>query len=87
MLVHLYFIISFDILCFMHKVSWRNKKKINDFFNRSGHGLFGSGRVDRNKIELGQVFFGSGRVKKFWPVLPCLVRVHTAKSMPISTQR
>ena len=72
--------ISFGTLCFMHLESEHN---LNIFFSEfflmgwpakkigSSHRLtrfcFGS-----KKSDSGHLFFGSGHVKKFWLVLPCL---------------
>ena len=69
MVVHLCFITSFDILCFMHKVSGHNFKKeknLRIFFNGSGHWLSRSGRVDLKKKKkssrvTGQPVFASSQ--------------------------
>ena len=52
--------ISFGTLCFMHLVSERN---LNIFFNKSSHGLFGSGQVDPQKMGrvTGHLVFTSGQ--------------------------
>ena len=86
------FTISSFTLYYMHLILWHNLNIFLTifFFNGSGHGLFGSSRVDPQKNQVGsrvnpfllrvkKIGFGSSRVKKFWLVFPCLIKINKYK--------